>query len=396
MSIPLISLIKPYNDGDFPVYEDVDCLGGYQVRDEYSDLSAIPTANRKEGMLVFVKALNQFYTLVGGIEDANWQVSGFVGATGPVGPTGPIGYTGPVGHTGPSGGAAEAGATGPTGPVGSNGANGATGPTGPVGSNGANGATGPVGHTGPAGSNGSNGSNGATGPVGATGINAYLTTGSTGIVGVDPPEFSILVNSLIPMSPGQIVYMYNGSTGPISGYFDVNSVNNGPTGPIITLESAFGYPGPLSGTAFPPGSTISPSGIMGPTGPTGPQSLTYGQINIGSYTVSNTNYEVVHIVDYLSKQAVNAGQYLVLFSGTLNITTGGIYFAIFTSSSQTAVGTKVGGTEKIMNDVLSSADINLMAVVSCTAGQWIQICAHYTSGLGASLTTGNFVIIQIQ
>lgn len=72
MPINLISKIKPKNDGQFPVYEDRDVEGGYQVRTDLSDRNSIPELNRKEGMLVYVQSEEKYYTLSDGIADENW------------------------------------------------------------------------------------------------------------------------------------------------------------------------------------------------------------------------------------------------------------------------------------------------------------------------------------
>lgn len=63
MSISLISLIKPQSGGAFPVFEDIDGYGGYQVQPTTGARDAIPTLNRKAGMLVFVTGTNAFYQL---------------------------------------------------------------------------------------------------------------------------------------------------------------------------------------------------------------------------------------------------------------------------------------------------------------------------------------------
>jgi hypothetical protein len=68
----VISTIKPVNGAPIPVMSDVDIEGGYQVRTSINDRNSIPEANRKEGMLVFVKETKRFYTLVDGIADLNW------------------------------------------------------------------------------------------------------------------------------------------------------------------------------------------------------------------------------------------------------------------------------------------------------------------------------------
>jgi len=46
MSVKIISTIKPKNNGQFPTHEDVDTLGGFQVRTSPADRDSIPTANR--------------------------------------------------------------------------------------------------------------------------------------------------------------------------------------------------------------------------------------------------------------------------------------------------------------------------------------------------------------
>lgn len=72
MPIELISKIKPKNGGLFPIVEDVDVEGGFQVRADTTDRDSIPTANRKIGMLVFVQSNSTYYTLNGGITNSNW------------------------------------------------------------------------------------------------------------------------------------------------------------------------------------------------------------------------------------------------------------------------------------------------------------------------------------
>lgn len=76
MSISLISLIKPQNSGSFPVFEDVDGYGGYQVQPTTTSRNAIPTLNRKEGMLVYVIATGLFYQLASDL--TTWNNAAFV------------------------------------------------------------------------------------------------------------------------------------------------------------------------------------------------------------------------------------------------------------------------------------------------------------------------------
>jgi hypothetical protein len=82
MTIEIISKLKPKNGGAFPIAEDVDVQGGYQVRADITDRNSIPALNRKQGMLVFVRSDSTFYTLSGGILNANWAVASLGGAGG--------------------------------------------------------------------------------------------------------------------------------------------------------------------------------------------------------------------------------------------------------------------------------------------------------------------------
>lgn len=86
MPIKVISNIKPANGGQFPVVEDIDIHGGFQSRVDIADRNSIPLVSRKLGMLVFVQADGKFYTLSGGLDNANWSVANLGGAgTGPGG-----------------------------------------------------------------------------------------------------------------------------------------------------------------------------------------------------------------------------------------------------------------------------------------------------------------------
>lgn len=75
--VQVISTIKPVNGAGFPVVSDTDIEGGYQVHETLTDRDNIPENNRKEGMLVYVKAEDFFYTLSGGITNANWVIKIF-------------------------------------------------------------------------------------------------------------------------------------------------------------------------------------------------------------------------------------------------------------------------------------------------------------------------------
>lgn len=56
MSAPGYGLTKPQNGGQFPLWEDVDLLGGFQVQPTTTARDAIPFLNRKVGMWCWVTA----------------------------------------------------------------------------------------------------------------------------------------------------------------------------------------------------------------------------------------------------------------------------------------------------------------------------------------------------
>ena len=80
MPINLISKIKPKNSGSFPVYEDVDVEGGFQIRADITDRDSIPDLSRKEGMLVYVVSDGYFYQLGAGLTNIDWYQSNFGGS----------------------------------------------------------------------------------------------------------------------------------------------------------------------------------------------------------------------------------------------------------------------------------------------------------------------------
>jgi hypothetical protein len=88
--IEVISTLKPKNNDSFPVVEDINLKGSLQSKATISERDEIPNPNRKEGMLVYVESNQTYYTLIGGIDNINWQVATFDGPTGPTGPTGPV------------------------------------------------------------------------------------------------------------------------------------------------------------------------------------------------------------------------------------------------------------------------------------------------------------------
>lgn len=72
MPIQLIDLIKPKNDGDFPMAEDIDLLGGWRVVADLTARDAIPAQRRKEGMRAKVVSNDTVYELKGGITNGDW------------------------------------------------------------------------------------------------------------------------------------------------------------------------------------------------------------------------------------------------------------------------------------------------------------------------------------
>lgn len=65
MAVNLVSLVKPFGSGDFPMVEDVDFYGGYRSVAALANLtdSTITASHRKAGMAVFVRADGDIYTL---------------------------------------------------------------------------------------------------------------------------------------------------------------------------------------------------------------------------------------------------------------------------------------------------------------------------------------------
>lgn len=81
MSIFLIDKIKPIN-GQFPVYEDTDGYGGFQVRSNISDRDSIPELNRKEGMLVYTVLEKKLWQLGSGLTNIDWVEASFGNGSG--------------------------------------------------------------------------------------------------------------------------------------------------------------------------------------------------------------------------------------------------------------------------------------------------------------------------
>lgn len=74
--VQITGLIKPLNNGSFPVFEDTDGLGGWRAVPNVAARDAIPANYRKIGMVVVDQSQDPSvaYQLVGGILNVNWQL----------------------------------------------------------------------------------------------------------------------------------------------------------------------------------------------------------------------------------------------------------------------------------------------------------------------------------
>lgn len=73
--VGITGLIKALNNGPFPVWEDIDGYGGYRCVADITARDAIYANERKIGMEVKTQSDGNIWTLVGGILNANWQLS---------------------------------------------------------------------------------------------------------------------------------------------------------------------------------------------------------------------------------------------------------------------------------------------------------------------------------
>ncbi len=87
--VGITGLIEPLNAGSFPVFEDINGLGGFRAVADVTARDAILANFRKVGMVVAIAA-GTSYQLVGGITNANWvayaasAVSSVFGRTGAI------------------------------------------------------------------------------------------------------------------------------------------------------------------------------------------------------------------------------------------------------------------------------------------------------------------------
>ena len=90
--IPFIGFLSPTDEGDqYPVTKPKYGLGGLRTVGSQSDLYSIPVPRREEGMIAFVVDQENYWSLIGGTADENWQIAEFEGPTGPTGP--PVNFT---------------------------------------------------------------------------------------------------------------------------------------------------------------------------------------------------------------------------------------------------------------------------------------------------------------
>ena len=73
MPIEIIDTLSQKNNGNFPLVDSNDILGGFYQVNSIEERDLIPSIRRKEGMLCAVKN-DKLYQLVGGIENINWVV----------------------------------------------------------------------------------------------------------------------------------------------------------------------------------------------------------------------------------------------------------------------------------------------------------------------------------
>lgn len=79
MPVNVIDTIVPKNSGQFPVVEDVNVEGGFQVQPTIVSMDNIPSSNRKSGMLVYVIANSTYYQLANDL--VTWNVANLGGSS---------------------------------------------------------------------------------------------------------------------------------------------------------------------------------------------------------------------------------------------------------------------------------------------------------------------------
>lgn len=75
MPVPVQSTLKPRNGGDFPVVEDVDIQGGFQIVPNAAARLAISEANQKVGMLVFQQDTEEYFSLITVGSPGTWSLA---------------------------------------------------------------------------------------------------------------------------------------------------------------------------------------------------------------------------------------------------------------------------------------------------------------------------------
>jgi hypothetical protein len=354
-------------------------------------------------------------------DGAEWvTLSGMTGPTGPTGADGIDGATGPRGLHGAKGATGKTGATGPTGADGANGTNGVTGPTGLSGTNGATGVTGTTGATGatgvtgitgvtgPTGVTGQVGFTGATGPTGTNGSRGseyYCSSGTSNTIGKGSKEFVLacaygsqqaystasrarIASSASPTNwvEGNVTYsaspdiIINADTFSGSGTF---------TSWYVSLIGAIGDKG-AAGTQGITGPTgiqgpTGTTGVQGPTGANGLQSAPYAmyidttnQITANASTaypvtfgVNNSQNGFTHTVGTSAITAVNAGTYVITFTGAFQSSATDIIFNVWLRVN--GVNYNMSNTTFELSDAVQTRVVTASNIITLTAGQYFEI-----------------------
>jgi|CXWL01.1.fsa_nt_gi hypothetical protein len=79
--VTVINTLAIQNDAPGPIVRVDEAKGGFHIRADVAARDAMPTYLRLEGMLCYVVATAQFFQLVGGIANVNWQLAAFGGGS---------------------------------------------------------------------------------------------------------------------------------------------------------------------------------------------------------------------------------------------------------------------------------------------------------------------------
>jgi hypothetical protein len=296
------------------------------------------------------------------------------------------------------------GATGPTG------ADGIDGVTGPTGADGINGVTGPTGVT---------GAKGATGANGSRASEYYCSSATSNIIGKGSREFVLacaygsqqaystasrarIASSASPSNwiEGNVTY----SASP-SLTINVDTFNGSGTYSswYVSLIGAVGD----RGAAGPQGITGF-TGIQGPTGPTGiqgpagtdglqsaPNALyidTTNQITANASTSYPITFNVnmvqngfTHTVGTSVITSINAGTYLITFSGSFQCTASNIIFNVWIRIN--GINYNMSNTSFELSDAALKNVVSASKIITLTAGQYFEIIMQSNDASGGIFYT---------